>query len=196
MMRARRWPAWARSSALALMAATVAVIMLVGTQATRPMSGGTGRQLTQADRPLFIPERVFFEPNNDEDDKIEDYLLNVYIGDVELAEADPSIAAAGGGVCGMATAAPTHALPPRMRVPVSLATSRAWRHRPRCHALAGGCWSAAVVREHFRLREPAAGGEWRPGRQGRRRGSRARARPRLCPRQSARLCKGQRAVQP
>ncbi len=75
----------------------VAFIILVDVQAARPLSSAVGRHLTQ-DEPIYIPERIFFEPNNDEDDKVEDYLLNVYIGDVEIAEADPAIAAAGGAV--------------------------------------------------------------------------------------------------
>jgi hypothetical protein len=61
--------------------------------------GGDGQQrnLQQASLPQ-LTQRVVFDPNAGEDNKIEDYFGNIYIGEVALAEADPVIAGAGGGV--------------------------------------------------------------------------------------------------
>jgi hypothetical protein len=41
---------------------------------------------------------VLFDPNRGDLDKINDYTANVYFGEVDLAEADPVIAAGGGVV--------------------------------------------------------------------------------------------------
>lgn len=47
---------------------------------------------------VYLPERVYFNPNNGEDNKVEDYVANVYFGEVDLAKADPVLAAAGAAV--------------------------------------------------------------------------------------------------
>ncbi|WIA17322.1 hypothetical protein OEZ85_014187 [Tetradesmus obliquus] len=46
--------------------------------------------------PPLLPTRVLFDPNRGDLDKINDYTANVYFGEVDIAEADPVIAAAGG----------------------------------------------------------------------------------------------------
>ncbi|KAF6256554.1 hypothetical protein COO60DRAFT_1657424 [Scenedesmus sp. NREL 46B-D3] len=45
-----------------------------------------------------MQKRVLFDPNKGDLDKVNDYFANVYFGEVDIAEADPVIAAAGGVV--------------------------------------------------------------------------------------------------
>jgi hypothetical protein len=48
---------------------------------------------------------VGFDPNKGDIDRFNDYTANVYFGEVDIAEADPVIAAAGGVVSGTHAAA-------------------------------------------------------------------------------------------
>jgi hypothetical protein len=50
--------------------------------------------------PPLLLQRVLFDPNKGDIDRINDYTANVYFGEVDIAEADPVIAAAGGVVSG------------------------------------------------------------------------------------------------
>jgi hypothetical protein len=54
------------------------------------------RQTVITPRPLT--ERVFYNPNRGELGKVEDYVANVYIGDIYFAFADPVGAGVGSGV--------------------------------------------------------------------------------------------------
>jgi hypothetical protein len=54
---------------------------------------------------LLLLQRVLFDPNKGDLDKVNDYFANVYFGEVDIAEADPVIAAAGGVVSEWKTAA-------------------------------------------------------------------------------------------
>lgn len=53
---------------------------------------------TCASCPALLLQRVLFDPNKGDLDKVNDYFANVYFGEVDIAEADPVIAAAGGVV--------------------------------------------------------------------------------------------------
>lgn len=74
--------------------------------ASRPMSPAAGSKAAsrQAAPGVELPptptviSRVIFDPNRREDNKVEDYIGNVYLGIVEVAEADPAAAATGAAV--------------------------------------------------------------------------------------------------
>jgi hypothetical protein len=53
--------------------------------------------------PAVLPllQRVLFDPNKGDIDRINDYTANIYFGEVDIAEADPVVAAAGGVVSGL-----------------------------------------------------------------------------------------------
>lgn len=71
---------------------------LVAFGAARPLSDSNSLDFRQIPAEVFLPERVYFNPNNGEDNKVEDYIANVYFGEVDLAKADPVLAAAGAAV--------------------------------------------------------------------------------------------------
>lgn len=75
---------------------TVVLSTLYSTSAVRPTP--TARKPLQIPEQVFLPERVFFDPNAGEENKVEDYLGNVYFGIIDVAEAEPALAAAGGAV--------------------------------------------------------------------------------------------------
>ncbi len=56
------------------------------------------RNLKQTTPAPQLTQRVVFDPNQGKNNKIVDYVANVYIGDVLLAQADPTAAGAGGAV--------------------------------------------------------------------------------------------------
>lgn len=95
-------------------------------------SGGMHRSMHQAPTPQ-LTQRVVFDPNRGENNKVEDYIANVYIGEVDIAEADPVAAGVGGGVSHAARAYATCRVSP-------LSVS--------CPIICAGCyWRAVSVRQ-------------------------------------------------
>lgn len=45
-----------------------------------------------------LTERVIFDPNQGENNKVQGYIGDVYVGQVNFAEADPAAAGVGAGV--------------------------------------------------------------------------------------------------
>lgn len=56
------------------------------------------RQQEVPEVPRPLTERLIFDPNRGEEAKVEDYIANVYFGEVDLAQANPVLAAAGAAV--------------------------------------------------------------------------------------------------
>lgn len=83
-------------TAVLLLIATLAMASAMPKTLNMGVVGGDNkRNLQQVPQ---LTQRVVFDPNAGEDNKIEKYFGNVYIGEVALSEADPVAAAAGGAV--------------------------------------------------------------------------------------------------
>lgn len=80
------------------MARIYVLLLLVATLVAGASARPAQRNLKQTIPAPQLTQRVVFDPNRGENNKVQDYIANVYIGEALLAQADPTAAGAGGGV--------------------------------------------------------------------------------------------------